>query len=298
MSQTFELAQSRLDNIKAIEPLLSALRTISMGNWQMALKNIAGIKDYEKNFNHILMEVLPHIEKTSIKRNKQETSEPSIADTIILIVGSERGLCGNFNESVAKSAREWIKTKNYTSFRIWGLGSRMIQSLERIGIDISLRISLPAGNLMSYQQSFLITQEWITQYEKFDFNQLFVLFNQIEKGQNYTFAEIKLLPYEIHHSSAISENEQKRWPPAIIETGPQGIYHQIIQHYIASSFYQILLKSAAAEHAARYRLMYDAQENAEDIINEMNQTINMERKKRITQQMQELAAGAGLLDNK
>jgi F0F1-type ATP synthase gamma subunit len=58
-----------------------------------------------------------------------------------------------------------------------------------------------------------------------------------------------------------------------------------------------LLKSAAAEHAARFNLMEEAKENADDIIEELRQVINTERKRKITQQMQELAAGAGLLDN-
>jgi len=298
MSQHFERAQSRLDNIKAIEPLLSALRTISMGNWQMALKKITMIKEYKKNFNPIITEVMPHLEKTKAMRNKQKRPEESIADTIILIVGSERGLCGNFNESLAKNAVAWIEAQKYSSIDVWVLGSRMIQTLKKKSINISWHNTLPAGSLISYQQSYLLTQEWIEKYEIFDFNQFLILYNQIEQKKNFQFTTLKLLPYEIKLPLALIENQKKRWPPSIIETNPIGIYHQIIQFYIASSFYQVLLKSAAAEHAARFRLMEEAQENAEEIIKEMTQIINTERKKQITQQMQELAAGAGLLDHK
>jgi F-type H+-transporting ATPase subunit gamma len=91
------------------------------------------------------------------------------------------------------------------------------------------------------------------------------------------------------------EVEEEKWPPPIIETDPRGIYKQIIQHYIASSFHQILLKSAAAEHGARYNLMEEAKKNADEIINDLQMLINIERKKKITQEMQELASGAGLL---
>ena len=71
----------------------------------------------------------------------------------------------------------------------------------------------------------------------------------------------------------------------------------IIEQRIALSFYQVLLKSAAAEHSSRYSLMQDAKDNAEDIVEELNRIINTERKRKITQEMQELASGAGLLDN-
>lgn len=298
MSQTFERAQSRLNNIKAIEPMLSALRTISMGNWRLAQNKIANMKDYEKYFHQILVEVLPHIEDRSIKVEKQEPIQPLIADTIVLIIGSERGLCGNFNKSLAESAKQWMEAQDFSSIRVWALGSRMIKTLESMEINISWRNPLPKSSLFSYQQSYFYTQSWLEQYEKYDFNRFIILFNQMEKGGKYHFSTFSLLPYEIQHLTSVIEHERKRWPPPIIETDPLGIYHQIAQYFIASSFYQILLTSAAAEHAARFRLMEEAQENAEEIINEMNQIINTERKKRITKEMQELAAGAGLLEKK
>jgi F-type H+-transporting ATPase subunit gamma len=298
MSLTFEHAQTRLKNIKAIEPLLGALRTLSMGAWHLAQNKVAKIKDYENKYNHILIEILPHINARKIKESKQTPTAPSIADSIILLVGSERGLCGKFNETLAETAIDWINSKNFKSYKIWALGSRMIKTLDRMNVNISWRKPFPSGNLVSYQQCFLLTQNWLDQYENHEFNHFIVLSNLREKNHNYSFSSFSLLPYSIDHSLSAAEEEKQRFPPPIIETDPQGIYHQIIQQYIALSFYQIVLKSTAAEHAARFQLMEEAQENAEDMINKMNQIINTERKKRITQQMQELATGAGLLDNK
>lgn len=61
MTQNIERAKSRLNNIQAIEPLLVALRTLSMGTWQTAVNKINGLNQYEKNFNPILSELLPVI---------------------------------------------------------------------------------------------------------------------------------------------------------------------------------------------------------------------------------------------
>ncbi len=59
MSQDFERVKSRLDNIKAIEPLLGALRTMSMGTWQLALKKLESMAQYEQYLDEILLEILP-----------------------------------------------------------------------------------------------------------------------------------------------------------------------------------------------------------------------------------------------
>jgi len=297
MSQNFEHAKSRLENISAIEPLLGALRTMSMGTWQMALNKIDQMNAYEENYNHIIAEILPNIKKPRFKSKNRKDKKPEITDTIILLIGTERGLCGKFNETLIDQSLNWIKDLDVPSYQIWAMGSRLIRKLKQMDVKISWRQLLPATDLTTYQQAFIQTQEWVEQYEAYAFSQFFVLFNQIEKGGRYQFSTFKLLPYENQYLQASQKQLTEKWPPPIIETDPKGIYSKIIQHYIAASFYKLTLKSAAAEHAARFNLMEEAKDNAEDIIEELRRVINSERKRQITQQMQELAAGAGLLDN-
>ncbi len=297
MSQNFERAKSRLENISSIEPLLSALRTLSMGTWQMALRKIDQINIFEENYQHILDEILPSVEKSNIDHKKIQGKHPELADSIFLIIGTERGLCGKFNDILIENSIDWIKRQENTSYQIWGMGSRLLRKLEQLDIYFTWRQPLPASELSSYKKSFLTTQKWIEQFERNHFNQLFILYNQLENVGQYKFSTYKLLPFEKRDLQVSKNQSKKKWPPPIIETDPKGIYRQIIQNNIASSFNKILLQSAAAEHAARYNLMEEAKDNTEEIIEELQQVINTERKRKITQQMQELAAGAGLLDN-
>ncbi len=297
MVQTFERAKSRLNNIQAIEPLLGALRTLSMGTWQMALNKLARIQQYEENLDHFLFEIMPKITEKNLRKSKKDKKEVEIADTIILIIGTERGLCGKFNKILVENAIDWMKEQSFPSHQIWAIGSRMIRELDQMGVKISLRNPFPAGQLASYQQAYLTTQNWLEQFEEYAFNQFIVLFNQTAKGGDYQFSSFNLLPYEIHHPISVADKAKTHWPPPIIETDSKGIYQMIVKHYIASSFYQILLKSAAAEHSSRFNLMAEAEDNAEEIIEDLQQIINKERKRKITQGMQELASGAGLLDN-
>ncbi|MDF1518975.1 MAG: F0F1 ATP synthase subunit gamma [Brevefilum sp.] len=297
MSQNFERAKSRLENISTIEPLLGALRTMSMGTWQLALNKIDKMNAYEDNYNHIITEILPYINKKTSKARESKEKDQKITDTIILLIGTERGLCGKFNEALIEQSISWLKEADLPSYQIWAMGSRLIRKLEQMKIDISWRQPMSASDLMTYQKAYLTTQKWVEQYEAYAFNQFFVLFNQSEKSGQYQFSSSKLLPYEFQRNEANQEQKSQRWPPPIIETDPTGIYSTIIQHHIAASFYKMTLKSAAAEHAARFNLMQEAKDNAEEIIEELRRIINSERKRKITQEMQELAAGAGLLHN-
>ena len=297
MSQNFELAKSRLENISAIEPLLAALRTMSMGTWQMALNKISQMREFEENYNHIIAEILPMINQKKIRRIGKKEKTPEIANTIVLIIGTERGLCGKFNDSLIENSLKWLDKLDLSSYEIWAMGSRLIQKLIRLDIDIAWRQSMPTSELVTYKDAYLTTQKWIDQFESYQFNQFFILINQLAKGSQYQFSAYKLLPFEIQELPKRQRDQYQNWPPPIIETGPKGIYQQIIQHNIAASYYEMMLKSSAAEHAARFNLMREAKDNAEDIMEELQRVINTERKRKITQQMQELAAGAGLLEH-
>lgn len=268
-----------------------------MGTWQTTQKKITEINRFEESYSHIINQIVSHLEVKYKKRSITHAKKPLVADTIILILGSERGLCGKFNETLAENALAWIKAQLLTSCQIWAVGKRMIRALERMEVQISWQKSLNAKDLLSYSQSFLLTQDWLGQYEENHFNRFVILFNQMINGRSYHFATFNLLPYEVIKPTSIDTIEE-RWPPPIIETDPKGIYRQIIHQYIASSFYQVILKSTAAEHAARYYLLENARENADDIIEDLHRIIQTERRRKITQQVQELAVGAGLLDNK
>ncbi len=296
MSQNLEKANSRLNNIQTIEPLLGALRTMSMGAWQMANNKIARMKQYEQNFHQILAEVLPHIKNFRGQPTAQKPADPNITGTILLFIGSERGLCGKFNDYLVENALKWVNTQAFDSYQVWALGARMVRALKKKEIIISWQKPLPSGELANYHHSYLFTQQLLSQFENFDFNDFYLCFNSLKKGNSYQFTVQRLIPFTLNKIDQTSANMSDNWPPSIIDSDPYGIYNQIVQHFIASSYYQSFLSSAAAEHSTRFALMQEAKTNAEEIIEDLGIVINAERKKKITQQMQELAVGAGLLE--
>ena len=83
--------------------------------------------------------------------------------------------------------------------------------------------------------------------------------------------------------------------PTIIETDPLSLYTHVIEQWTATRLYELLLESATAEHSTRYELMGAATQNADRLIDELTLAIQTTRQQAITQEMQELAAGAGMI---
>lgn len=267
-----------------------------MGAWQLANNKINRMQQYEQSFHQILAAILPHIKKKQFRPSLQPAIEKDITDAIVMIVGTDRGLCGKFNQSLAENAIDWIESQQFQSVEIWTLGSQISRELQRKNITISHQESIITGQFASFQQTYLSTQQWLKQYEVYHFNKFLILYNGLKKGGGYQFSVCNLIPYNFQKPTLKPKNIADIWPSPIVDTDPLGIYKQIVQYFIASNYYQTLLKSAAAEHATRFELMQEAKNNAEEIIEELGRVINAERKKKITLEMQELAVGAGLLD--
>jgi F-type H+-transporting ATPase subunit gamma len=297
MSQSYERIVARLNNLRAIEPLLGALRTISMGTWQIALNKLGRLADYQENYQQILAQIAPLLKKERPGKSLSKGKESECAQ-VLLLIGTERGLCGKFNENLVADAQAWMESQPETCFSIWAMGSRMTQALSQQGLAPDWSEPLSANSLSSYHQAYLTTQGWLQSYEAATFDRL-TLFHQKAKGEGKVEAErVDLLPFTLEADSSAANDADLPWPPPIVETDPEGIFRQLNEHFIASTFYRALLESAVAEHSSRFILMEEAKKNADDIITALNRDLNVERKRKITREMQELAIGAGLIDNR
>ncbi len=291
-----EQAESRLKNIQAIEPLLSALKTLSLGSWQSALKKIDEVKQYEANFDPILSEILPRI-KTPKHTKARIHDQQGRFEAIFVIIGAERGLCGKFNKTLSEKALSWIDSKQLSTYQVWVLGSNMIQLLDRKKIDVAWNQPLNSSFRKSYTSSYLLAMKWLKEFEDYQFDELFLIFNQQSEEKGFRFSTYKLIPYLNNEDQQEKSVPQTPWPPPIIESNPTSIYNQIIIQKIASRFFLTLQQSTIAENFYRYPLLQDAEENAKEMIQDLLTIINTNRRHQITQEVQELASGAGLLDN-
>jgi F-type H+-transporting ATPase subunit gamma len=265
-----------------------------MGTWQIALNKLGRLADYQENYQQILAQIAPLL-KQNKSRSKGNRSE---CNRVLLLIGTERGLCGKFNENLVADVQTWMESQPENCFSIWAMGSRMIQTLSQRGMKPDWSESLSANSLGSYHQAYLTTQGWLQSYEAADFDRL-TLFHQKTKGEGKVEAEkVDLLPFNLKADSTAAIDADLPWPPPIVETDPEGIYQRLNEHFIASTFYRALLESAVAEHSSRFILMEEAKKNADDIITDLNRDLNVERKRKITREMQELAIGAGLIDNR
>ncbi|MBN1876214.1 MAG: F0F1 ATP synthase subunit gamma [Anaerolineae bacterium] len=308
MAQDLEHIQSRLENIRTISPILSALRTISLGSWQMSLNRRADVRRYAEQLLALLPVVLPHLPQknsnfpTGVKINPKKGGLP----VAVLVIGSERGLCGRYNATIFEYANAHLRhyAADNVPVELMGLGKRMVRQLE-----LALRSeparrselahctlvwshSLPVTSLPSYRLADELTQHWLRRYEACELDGVDIIYAGYRGAGQYIPQLTHLLPPVPPTLEGQTADVNIN---VIIETDPLHLYTQIIGQWAAVQMYSILLESAASEHSSRYQLMESATQNADRITEELTQDLQSARRQAITREMQELAVGAGLL---
>jgi len=298
-----ERIRERLLNIRTVEPILGALRTISLGSWQAALNQRAGLLRYTEQLQLMLPQLLPYLSPRPTLGGlwrryfpgAQPNSRPVPRRVTAVIVGSERGLCGGFNAVVGTRAIRYFEQSaaGNVEAALVTWGGRVRRLLERNGYTGGEHQSLSVTALPSFALAFDYTRVWLRRYEAEELDAVDLIYNAYHGVGQYTPTVARLIPPDIPPAPETATDPF--WPPAIVETDPLALYVRVVEQWTAINFYARLLDAATAEHATRYQLMESATQNADRLIEELTMESQALRRQAITREMQELAVGAGLL---
>jgi F-type H+-transporting ATPase subunit gamma len=284
-----ERLKARLDNIEAVEPILSALRTVSSGSRVLALKKKYAVESYRQDLLDVIASTSPHLAK---RQRMLSEASPENGRRALLVIGSERGLCGAFNDVVAVYAEQVLQEygADGTNVALMALGTRALRALQLRGRSPvwSSRLSLRA--LPRYELACELASRWLGQHRHQDLNALEVVYNAYRGLAMYEPCKVRLLP--VHMPRAYPE--EQAWPP-VIETDAHCLHLRAVELWLCASLYAIMLESAAAEHTARYKLLDGAAQNAGRLIEELRVFLQVATQEAITSEMRDLASAAGLL---
>ena len=305
-------AEARLQNIQAVTPVLAALRTISLGSWRTSMTRSQHLTRYTDRLLALLPYLLPHTSLSRIsgkrwlpfKREGDHVGDrPEGGSVVAVVLGSERGLCGQYNNVLIDRFASYLQKREEedAEISVIAFGSRLIRELQRQDYELDLTRALSVTRLPSYKLAREFVDRWLSDYESYAIDAVDMLYNAEVEAGDYEPTSFRLIPpsvsaSDIDHPSTVSLMDENQSRSVIIETDPVGIYARIIKEWTITTAYELMLEAAGTEHAARYQLMESATQNAEELIETLSRDIKTGRRREITQEMQELAVAAGLLN--
>ena len=214
--------RDRLENLRSVEPILNALRTIALGNWKVALKRREEALDFTRRIGRVLADIPPTaLPPQSGGGNGADGAKQTRVTA--LVIGSERGLCGGFNQVLAERTSRYLEeaTRRGEAVRLQAAGALAARILERRGLPSErLRIT-SATSLPSFASADSLAKGWLAAYEAEEVDRVEVLYNAYLGSGRYEARVRRLIPPTLP-SSQPAGDLPVGFPP-ILQTDPAAL---------------------------------------------------------------------------
>ncbi len=232
-----------------------------------------------------------------------ERAEPKRAG--VLVVSSDRGLCGAYNSSVFRRSEELFsllreegktpvlytvgrKALNYFKFRNWDITESWTGFSEQPKYENAAEI---ASTLVETFMKGAGDDEEQPSDEGQGLDELHVVYSEFKSMMSQTAVAHRIAPLVVEYV----EEEPELHTLYSFEPDATTLFDALLPRYLTTRVYAALLEAAASELASRQRAMKSATDNADDLIKELTLMANRERQAQITQEISEIVGGANAL---
>lgn len=215
--------------------------------------------------------------------------ERPVEKTAVVLLTSDKGLCGGYNVNVVKRAmRVWHEVAGGKGgFIVVGAKGRDV--LRRRKLPIYRELSVDGGK-PSYQDAARVTEWVVGHYNERAVDRVVLVYTDFVNAASQVPAVMDLLPL----SSVTPDFDGARdlyWDPS-----PREVLDRLIPEYLGTMVYRALLEATASEFAARRVAMKSATDNATEMIGDLTLQYNRARQAAITQEIAEIVGGANALE--
>jgi len=276
--------KKRIVSVKNTRQITKAMKMVSAAKLRRAQENVVAARPYAKK----LAEVLQNL-SANLEGDLHPLLEKREAKKLLLIVlTSDRGLCGGFNSNLCKAGDRYIKEKadSYEQINVMTVGRKgyeFLRSRYTIYKNFSNVLSKPG-----YQTAAMLAQEVIDGFVAGDYDQVELLYNSFRTVMTQDITFQQMLPV-VPEEKGISEEAPVEF---IYEPSVGELLAEILPKNIEVQIFKAMLETVAGEHGARMTAMDSASKNANEMIGKLTLQYNRARQAAITTELMEIISGS------
>jgi F-type H+-transporting ATPase subunit gamma len=285
--------RERIGSVKNTMQITSAMKMVSAAKLRRAQNAITQMRPYAEKIQAILANVSATLDSSEgIYSTKRE-----VKTALVIVITSNRGLCGGFNNNSIKLAHAAIAKyrSEGASVVVLPLGKKADEALSRAGIEFAEGFgdsSLTIFDNLNFDNVSDIAQTVMDGYVSKKWDAVEITYSQFKNAAVQIPTHEAYLPLLPQNKTEEKESVETDY---IFEPNLQEIVENILPSALKTQLYKAILDSNAAEHGARMTAMHSATENAGDLLQELKITYNKARQTSITTEILEIVAGSEAL---
>lgn len=282
----------KISAFKNTQKITKAMKMVAAAKLKRSQDRILAARPYAHRMRGVLSNLSQRVNRTAHPLLQKR----AVKRVEILVVTSDRGLCGGFNGNIVRKSAEFVR------------------QCEAQGMTVGLSIVGRKGRDYFRRRTWLIRQEWTGVFDKLSFehaidiggdltdnfikgtfDELHVVYNEFKSAIQQRVIVEKLFPVDAAVEFGAAQATPVSPGAYLYEPGEAELLNALVPKHFQVQAYRILLESAAAEHGARMAAMDGATRNAGQLIKKTTLYYNKTRQAAITKELMDIVGGAEAL---
>jgi len=290
----------RIDSVKSTQKITSAMKMVAAAKLRRAQEQAEAARPFSERMDRMMSSLSVGVSEGGsgpellVGNGKSDTH-------LILVMSSDRGLCGGFNTNIVREVVRRIERllSEDKKVKLLCVGRKARDVLRRRYGDLILASFEDVGRRnLSYADALKIGEKVLDLFDQEEFDVCTVVYNKFQSAISQTVTAQQLIPYgKSDKDNELEEDTGSNSSGSVYEFEPDEneILAELLPKNISVQIFRGLLESAASEHGARMTAMDNATRNAGEMIDGLTLTYNRTRQAVITSELIEIISGAEAL---
>ena len=279
--------KTRIDSVKSTRKITQAMQMVAAAKLRRAEEAASAARPYAERFDAVLAGLAAGIGEDGPKLLKGTGSDQT---WLLVVMTSERGLCGGFNSSIVRLAKARARklVDDGKTVKILTVGKKGREQLRReYGDHLAGHVDLSEVKRVGYTNAQDIASDVLGRFDAGEFDVAMIYFNKFESVISQVPQELQIIPAKIEASEDATVFDY--------EPGDEEILAELLPRGVATQIFAALLENGASEQGARMSAMDNATRNAGEMIDKLTIQFNRTRQAVITNELIEIISGAEAL---
>lgn len=291
MAGQLKEVRNRIKSVQNTQQITKAMKMVSAAKLRKAQDGITQMRPYAKKLQEVLSNIVSGSEGDT---SMALSTERPIEKVLMIVITSDRGLCGAYNANLIKLTKAVIKEKYSAQYAagnvtIWTIGKKGYEHFikNKYKTDASFKDIFLNLNFENVQAC---SQAAVKAFESKEFDRVELIYSEFKNAATQRFVSEQFLPIP-----KVQKKEGSKEIDFIFEPDKATLIAELMPKILNTQLFKAVLDANASEHGARMTAMDKATENANELLKTLKISYNRARQAAITTELTEIVSGAAAL---
>ncbi len=291
MSGALKEVRNRIKSVQSTQQITKAMKMVSAAKLRRAQDAITQMRPYAQKLQEMLSNIVSNSDGDV---NMALAAERPVENAMIIVVTSDRGLCGGYNSNLIKLAKQVIAEKYPEQFakgkvQILPIGKKGYESFTKSGFKVVNQYwDIFTG--LSFDKVQTAAKHAMDAFANKEIDAVELIYSEFKNAATQSFVAEQFLPV-----SKVAKTEGQKNADFIFEPDKNVLIAELMPKILNTQLFKATLDANASEHGARMTAMDKASDNANELLKSLKISYNRARQAAITTELTEIVSGAAAL---